>query len=150
MVTFTIANKNRPTATVVMIVSLFGKQYRKSIGVGLPPRYWSSAKHRAKVTADFDGKPINEAIERWEEIGRQAIRKFASERRIPTSEEFAKIISELSYVDIDEEREKTDYFCDYIEQVYIPRYAPVRDKRTVLKYEQALRKLREFENHMRR
>lgn len=105
MVTFTIANKNRPTATVVMIVSLFGKQYRKSIGVGLPPRYWSSAKHRAKVTADFDGKPINEAIERWEEIGRQAIRKFASERRIPTSEEFAKIISD----DIDDEREKTDY-----------------------------------------
>lgn len=150
MVTFTIINKRRPKATVIMIVSLHGRQYRKSIGVGLSPKYWSSAKHRAKVTADFDGKPINEAIEHWEEIGRQAVRKFESEHRTPTPEEFAKTISELSCVNMDGDRStNTDYFCDYIDKVYIPRYALVRDKRTVIKYEQALRKLREFEEYIR-
>lgn len=150
MVTFTIINKRRPKATVIMIVSLHGRQYRKSIGVGLSPKYWSSAKHRAKVTVDFDGKPINEAIEHWEEIGRQAVRKFESEHRTPTPEEFAKTISELSCVNMDGDRStNTDYFCDYIDKVYIPRYALVRDKRTVIKYEQALRKLREFEEYIR-
>lgn len=150
MVTFTIINKRRPKATVIMIVSLHGRQYRKSIGVGLPPKYWSSAKHRAKVTADFDGKQINQAIEHWEEIGRQAVKKFESEHKTPTSEEFAKTISELSCVDMDGDRStNTDYFCDYIDKVYIPRYALVRDRRTVIKYEQALRKLREFEEYTR-
>jgi integrase len=133
-----------------MIVSLHGRQYRKSIGVGLPPKYWSTAKHRAKVTADFDGKPINEAIEHWEEIGRQAVRKFEYEQRTPTPEEFAKAISELSDAGMDGCGSlNTSYFCDYIEKVYIPRYALVRDKRTVIKYEQALRKLREFEEYTR-
>lgn len=150
MVTFTIINKRRPKATVIMIVSLHGRQYRKSIGVGLPPKYWSSAKHRAKVTADFDGKPINEAIEHWEEIGRQAVRKFEYEQRTPTPEEFAKTISELSDDGMDGRGSlNTSYFCDYIEKVYIPRYSLVRDKRTVIKYEQALRKLREFEEYTR-
>lgn len=150
MITFTIINKRRPKATVIMIVSLHGRQYRKSIGVGLPPKYWSSAKHRAKVTADFDGKPINEAIEHWEEIGRQAVKKFESEHKTPTSEEFAKAISELSDAGTDGYgNTNTDYFCDYIEKVYIPRYALVRDRRTVIKYEQALRKLREFEEYIR-
>lgn len=150
MVTFTIINKRRPKATVIMIVSLHGRQYRKSIGVGLPPKYWSSAKHRAKVTADFDGKPINQAIEHWEEIGRQVVKKFESEHKTPTSEEFAKAISELSDTGTDGYgNTNTDYFCDYIEKVYIPRYALVRDKHTVIKYEQALRKLREFEEYTR-
>lgn len=150
MITFTIINKRRPKATVIMIVSLHGRQYRKSIGVGLPPKYWSTAKHRAKVTADFDGKPINEAIEHWEEIGRQAVRKFEYEQRTPTPEEFAKAISELSDAGMDGCGSlNTSYFCDYIEKVYIPRYALVRDKRTVIKYEQALRKLREFEEYTR-
>lgn len=150
MVTFTIINKRRPKATVIMIVSLHGRQYRKSIGVGLPPKYWSSAKHRAKVTADFDGKQINQAIEHWEEIGRQAVRKFEYEQRTPTPEEFAKTISELSDDGMDGRGSlNTSYFCDYIEKVYIPRYALVRDKRTVIKYEQALRKLREFEEYTR-
>ena len=39
--------------------SLFDKPYRKSIGVGLPPKYWNAAKHRAKVSADFDGNIID-------------------------------------------------------------------------------------------
>lgn len=52
-----------------MIVSLFGRQYRKSIGVGVPAKYWNAAKHRAKITADFDGNIANDAIDRWEEIG---------------------------------------------------------------------------------
>ena len=150
MITFIIVNKRRPTATVAMVVSLHGRQYRKSIGVGLPPKYWSSAKHRAKVTADFDGRPINEAIEHWEEIGRQAVRKFESEHRTPTTEEFAKTISELDNADKDRVGSTNiAYFCDYIETVYIPRYALVRDNRRVTKYEQALRKLREFEEYTR-
>ena len=58
MITFTITNKNRPKATVVMLISLYGKQYKKSIGVGVPVKYWNATKKRAKVTADFDGNPI--------------------------------------------------------------------------------------------
>ena len=68
MITFTITNKNRPKATVVMLVSLYGKQYKKSIGVGVPVKYWNAIKKRAKVTADFNGNPVNDEIDRWEEI----------------------------------------------------------------------------------
>jgi len=68
LITSTITNKNRPKATVVMLISLYGKQYKKSIGVGVLVKYWNAVKKRAKVTADFNGNPVNDEIDRWEEI----------------------------------------------------------------------------------
>ena len=151
MITFTITNKNRPKATVVMLVSLYGKQYKKSIGVGVPVKYWSAAKKRAKVTADFDGNSINDEIDRWEEIGKKAVKHFTDLRRSPSTEEFADKIAELSVITeesgADDERQ---YFCDYFEKIYIPRYSMAREKLTVVKYTQALHKLRDFENDTRR
>ena len=41
MITFTVTNKHRPKATIVMLVSLYGKQYKKSIGIGVPVKYWN-------------------------------------------------------------------------------------------------------------
>lgn len=96
MVTFTIINKSRPKATVIMIVSLFGRQYRKSIGVGVPAKYWNAAKHRAKITADFDGNVANDAIDRWEAIGKRAYRHFSELQRAPLPEEFAEKLDELA------------------------------------------------------
>lgn len=151
MITFTLTNKRRPKATVVMLVSFFGKQYRKSIGVGLPQKYWNSAKHRAKVTADFDGYTINESIEHWEGLGRRTVRFFISERRSPTPKEFSQKMAELSESVVDNSLNiNTNYFCDYIERIYIPRYSLVRNKRTVIKYEQVLRKLKVFEFETKR
>ncbi len=51
-----------------MLISLYGKQYKKSIGVGVLVKYWNAVKKRAKVTADFNGNPVNDEIDRWEEI----------------------------------------------------------------------------------
>lgn len=151
MITFTITNKNRPKATVVMLISLYGKQYKKSIGVGVPVKYWNATKKRAKVTADFDGNPINDEIDRWEEIGKKAVRHFTELRHSPTTEEFSSQIAKLSA--ITEESTADDekhYFCDYFEKIYIPRYSMAREKLTVVKYTQALHKLRDFENDTRR
>lgn len=148
MISFSLANKNRPKATVVMSVSMFGKRYRKSIGVGLPVRYWNQAKYRAKVTADFDGNPVNEAIDRWTEIGKQAMRHFTSSRYCPTQEEFAAKLAELSEVR-EETPDSNQYMADYLDHVYIPRYRFVRGADTVKIYRVVLNKLREFETFAR-
>lgn len=150
MITFTITNKNRPKATVVMLVSLYGKQYKKSIGVGVPVKYWNASKKRAKTTADFDGNPINDEIASWEEIGKKVVRHFTDLRHSPSSEEFAGKIAELSAVAEESADDETRYFCDYFEKIYIPRYSMAREKLTVVKYTQALNKLRDFESDTRR
>ena len=63
MITFTVTNKHRPKATIVMLVSLYGKQYKKSIGIGVPVKYWNDSKKRARTTADFkEGNEINGEI----------------------------------------------------------------------------------------
>lgn len=64
MITFTVTNKHRPKATIVMLVSLYGKQYKKSIGIGVPVKYWNDSKKRARTTADFkEGNKINDEID---------------------------------------------------------------------------------------
>lgn len=145
MVTFTITNKSRPKATVIMIVSLFGRQYRKSIGVGVPAKYWNAAKHRAKVTADFDGNVANDAIDRWEEIGRRAYRYFSEEQRAPSQEEFLAKVGQLGAAGR-EEAPAVEYISDYLERTYIPRYQSVRGEDTVKIYRVVLHKLREYED----
>ena len=144
MVTFTIINKSRPKATVIMIVSLFGRQYRKSIGVGVPAKYWNAAKHRAKITADFDGNVANDAIDRWEAIGKRAYRHFSELQRAPLPEEFAEKLDELA-AEGREEPTTVEYLSDYLEQTYIPRYQSVRGIDTVKIYRVVLHKLRDFE-----
>lgn len=151
MITFTITNKNRPKATVVMLISLYGKQYKKSIGVGVPVKYWNATKKRAKVTADFNGNPVNDEIDRWEEIGKKAVKHFIELRHSPTAEEFFSQIAKLSVI-TEESRadDEKHYFCDYFEKIYIPRYSMARERLTIVKYTQALHKLQDFENDTRR
>lgn len=145
MISFTIVNKNRPKATVIMIVSLFGKQYHKSIGVGLPPKYWNSSKHRARATAEFDGNPVNDAIDRWEEIGKKTVKYFSDAMLSPSKEEFAAKIAEFSSVTNSDDIQNSQYLADYLESVYIPRYQNVRGIDTLKIYRVVLNKLREFE-----
>lgn len=129
-----------------MLVSLFGKQYRKSIGVGVPLKYWNPTKKRAKVTADFDGKPINDEIERWLEIGTKTVKHFTDQRYSPTNEEFAEKLSELSEIRNGNESDlETHLFSDYFEFTYIPRYKGVRGIDTVKIYHTVLNKLRAYE-----
>lgn len=150
MITFTITNKTRPKATVVMLVSLYGKQYKKSIGVGVPMKYWNATKKRAKVTADYNGNSINNEIDRWEQIGKQAVKHFADLRVSPSTKEFGEKIAELATVtETDIGTASAKYFCDYFENTYIPRYSIAREKLTVVKYTQALHKLRDFERDTR-
>lgn len=128
-----------------MIVSLFGRQYRKSIGVGVPAKYWNAAKHRAKVTADFDGNVANDTIDRWEEIGRRAYRYFCEEQRAPSQEEFLAKVDQLGAAGR-EEAPAVEYIADYLERTYIPRYQSVRGEDTVKIYRVVLHKLREYED----
>lgn len=149
MITFTVTNKSRPKATIVMLVSLYGKQHRKSIGVGVPLKYWNASKKRAKVTADFDGNPINDAIEGWLEIGKKAVKHFTDLRISPSTKEFAEKIAELSAIKEESPNDGRRYFADYFEYVYIPRYKGVRGIDTLKIYHTVLNKLREFEKHRR-
>lgn len=132
-----------------MLVSLYGKQYRKSIGTGLPAKYWNFSKHRAKVTADFDGNPVNEAIDCWTEIGKQAVRYFTDAHHSPSSKEFSEKIAELSAVVHADTLSGNQYLADYLETVYIPRYRYVRGIDTVKIYRVVLNKLRGFEAYAR-
>ena len=97
MITFTVTNKHRPKATIVMLVSLYGKQYKKSIGIGVPVKYWNDSKKRARTTADFkEGNEINDEIDRWEEIGKRTVKYFTDSRISPAAKEFADKIAELT------------------------------------------------------
>ena len=151
MISFTITNKHRPKATIIMLVSLYGKQYRKSIGVGVPAKYWNATKHRAKVTADFrEGNVINDEIERWSEIGAKVVKRFREQKISPTSEEFMRAVEEIAGTPVYAETRTEAYFCDYFESVYITRYRSVRDSRTIDKYNTALNKLRAYERDKHR
>lgn len=84
-------------ATIVMLVSLYGKQYKKSIGIGVPVKYWNDSKKRARTTADFkEGNEINDEIDRWEEIGKRTVKYFTDSRISPAAKEFADKIAELT------------------------------------------------------
>lgn len=151
MISFTITNKHRPRATVLMLVSLFGKQYRKSIGVGVPVKYWNATKRRAKVTAEFDGNPINSEIDRWDEIGKKVVKYFTDQRHSPSAEEFAAKIAEFPAItDAPTPNNEARYFCDYFEFTYIPRYKAVRSHGTLKTYITTLNKLRDYEAAKRR
>lgn len=151
MISFTITNKNRARCTVMMLVGLWGNQYRKSIGMSLPTKYWNATKHQARVTWEFNGTEINIAIERWREIGRQAVEYFVSTNHIPTQKEFTAKLDELiPQVESDNYGQDKIFFSYYFENIYIPRYELVRDKKTITKYAQALHKFQEFEADMQR
>lgn len=151
MITFTITNKNRARCTVMMLVGLWGNQYRKSIGMSLPTKYWNATKHQARVTWEFNGTKINIEIERWREIGRQAVEYFVSTNHIPTQKEFTTKLDELiPQVESDNYGQDKIFFSYYFENIYIPRYELVRDKKTITKYTQALHKFQEFEADMQR
>ncbi|MEG2064358.1 MAG: tyrosine-type recombinase/integrase [Alistipes sp.] len=145
MITFTITNKQRPKATIIMLISLHGKQYKKSIGAGVPVKYWNDKKKRAKVTADFDGNYINDKIELWYEIGKKAITYFNSFKTPPAQDEFVNYMARFTAEGDEIPLCENKYFCDYFEFTYIPRYKCVRSSDTVVKYTTALHKLREFE-----
>lgn len=149
MITFTITNKQRPKATIVMLIGLYGKQYRKSIGIGVPVKYWNVAKKRAKVTADFGGALINDQIGQWEEIGKKAVKHFTELKLSPTQEEFTAELAKLTaQVQLEPSPvEEKKYISDYFEYTYIPRYKDVRGVDTLKIYHTVLNKLREFEKH---
>lgn len=144
MITFSITNKHRPTATIIMLVGLFGKQYRKSIGVGVPEKYWNAKKKRARVTADYDGDVVNQQIDTWEKFGKQASQYFIESRIIPSAGEFSEKLTEIANA-VQENPHETLYFCDYFENTYIERYKEVRGIDTQRVYRVTLNKLRAFE-----
>ncbi|MFI3322614.1 MAG: tyrosine-type recombinase/integrase [Rikenellaceae bacterium] len=147
MITFTIRNKQRPKATIIMLVSLYGKQYQKSIGIGVPAKMWNEKKKRAKVTADFDGNYINDRIELWEGYGKETVKHFSALKESPTNEDFIKYLTDLAKEEDDdlENRTADKYFCAYIENIYIPRYTYTKSPITIKKYFTALNKLKKFE-----
>lgn len=151
MITFTITNKHRPRASVVMLVSFYGKQYRKSVGVGIPPRYWNERKKCARTTADFDGNILNDTLREWEELGGRVVKYFTDRKQSPSTQEFASKIEEFRAVPSSDRSSAEDvFFCDYFEYKYIPRYRLVRRKNTVNSYMTTLVKLRAYEAKIRR
>lgn len=119
--------------------------------MSVPPKYWNANKKRAKVTAEFNGSPVNDAIEYWEEVGRRVVKHFTESRYSPSQKEFTYIANELSAIsqsaDASERRDK--YFADYFEYTYIPRYKGVRGIDTLKIYNTVLHKLKQFQEYRR-
>jgi len=146
MVTFTInRHRERASAPILMLVSHRGTQYRKYIGISVPVRYWSAAKHCARTTADFDGSDINVQLSRWRTAAENTLAKFRGAEQAPAEAEFLGWLA-AEYGDILRRTVSTETtMADYLEKVYIPRYSRVRTEETVKKYRTALNKLRGFE-----
>jgi len=145
MITFTITNKQRATATIVMIVSFAGHQYRKSIGIGVPTALWNAKKHCARVTSDYDGSIVNQRIEQYENAANATIKHFVSKRIIPRNDEFFEYFNAIIYP-----HEDTLSFTGYIANTYIPRYCNTRAERTIKIQTTILHKLQQYESEKRK
>lgn len=86
---------------------------------------------------------------RWEEIGKRTVKYFTDSRISPAAKEFADKIAELTATNEEASDAEKRFFTDYLEKIYIPRYSIAREKLTVVKYTQALHKLRDFEKDTR-
>ena len=113
MITFTVTNKHRPKATIVMLVSLYGKQYKKSIGIGVPVKYWNDSKKRSRPTADFkEGHEIHDEIDRWEEIVKSTVQYFTDSRISPAEKEFSDKNAELTATNEEASDSEKRFFPD--------------------------------------
>ena len=102
MVTFILTNLKRETSSIVLLVSLRGKKYKRTTGESTKVTLWNNKKKRVKVTAaNLLGNDINEVLDRWESSALQAIANFKTSYDPPTSEEFFKVLNSIYFPDID-------------------------------------------------
>jgi len=100
MVTFVLANPERKTSSVNMLVTLNGHKYKKSIKESVPVKLWNNAKKRVKENATFpEGHLINDRMNKWDAAGLRAYSHYKGYRNPPTTEQFFKTVEDEYFKD---------------------------------------------------
>lgn len=149
MVTFILANPERKTSSINMLVTLNGKKYKKSVRESVPVRLWNNTRKRVKETTTFpEGSLINDRINKWDAAGLRAYSHYKGYRTPPTLEQFFHTVEDEYYKD---ERNTPQpmmllEYCD----VYIKRYTPVRAESTIRKFTTVKHTLERYQKEKRR
>lgn len=151
--TFILRNKNRPAASIYLLVNFRGNRFERSIGESVPAKYWNANKKRAKAIAEYPlGKDTNDVLDKWEEAAKKAVKFYKQYLNNPTNEAFFDKVEEYYYedkIDAPEEPEipyLTDYMAIFIERNSIGKSDSCRKKyntcrNKILDYEKS-RKIR--------
>lgn len=120
MTTFILVHKSRKVSPIAILVSAFGKKYRKNIGESVAVRNWNDRRKRAKVTAsNTEDSLLNERLDIWEHAAAKTVDYFKRIGEIPSEKDF---LSKLQSLRFGEQTSKTKYLI----KDYIARAIPLR------------------------
>jgi hypothetical protein len=149
MVTFLLANLERKTSSVNILITLNGVKYKKSIKESVPVKMWNNTKKRVKETSSFpEGILINDRISKWEAAGLRAYSHFKEYRNPPTPEQLFRTVEDEYYKD---ERGAAPpmLFVEYL-KLYIDRYRLIRAEGTMKKFTTLKNNLTRYQEERRK
>ncbi|MDR2653186.1 MAG: site-specific integrase [Prevotellaceae bacterium] len=117
-VKFFVRSKDKQKSAIRAIVSFFGKQYYYAIGVTVNPAFWNAKKNRCRNDRDYDDATfVNQKLDLWEVILKNAARDFEMKFVSPTQNEFSKAVERALRVHNGENAndEKTPYIVEFAE-----------------------------------
>lgn len=93
-ITFILANPQRETSSVSMLLYHFGKKYKIPTGVkDLQTKFWSKTKqHTSESQLNEDGKPLNLMLTNFELATKKALLKFDADYFTPTQDQLKEAI----------------------------------------------------------
>ncbi len=149
MVTFLLANLERKTSSVNILITLNGVKYKKSIKESVPVKLWNNAKKRVKETSTFpEGSLINDRINKWEAAGLRAYSHFKGYRNPPTPEQLFRTVEDEYYKD-ERDAAAPMQFLEYCD-TYISRYRPVKSDSTIKKFTTLKNNLTQYQKDRRK
>lgn len=118
-VKFFVRSKDKQKSAIRATVSFFGKQYYYAIGVTVLTAFWNAKKNRCRNDRDYDDAAfINQKLDLWEAILKNAAREFEMKFVSPTQNEFSKAVERCLRVhngdNVDDE--KTPYIVEFAER----------------------------------
>lgn len=143
MTTFILTHKSRKVSPIAILVSAFGKKYRKNIGESIEVRQWNDRRKRAKVTSsNTEDSLLNERLEMWELAAAKAVDYFKRAGEIPQEKDF---ISKLQSLRFGEQSLTTKYSIkDYIAKT-TPSMEGIYSKNRIKQYKLAMNVFDRFE-----
>lgn len=143
MITFFLAQPQRETSAINILVSVKGVKYRRSIGESTPVKLWNKLKKRVKAVSEYkEANGINDQIMKWEKAAIDTVAYFKDYYDAPEKDVFFKILDVNFYGS--EKQEKVLYFLEYM-QIYIDRYFESRKSTRIQRYIIVKNKLEEYQ-----
>lgn len=143
MITFFLAQPQRETSAINILVSVKGVKYRRSIGESTPVKLWNKLKKRVKAVSEYkEANNINDQIMKWERAAIDTVAYFKDYYDAPEKDVFFKVLDINFYGS--ERQEKPLTFIEYI-QVYIDRYSESKKNSRIQKYINVKNKLEAYQ-----